>query len=70
MGQRLKTVLPNARIVIFIRNQTEMIASVYKQYVKEGGTHSPRRFLHPELYLSEYGFHPAHVPSFSFDHFE
>lgn len=67
---RLQATLPDANIVIFIRRQPEMIAAVYKQYVREGGTHTPRRFLYPERYLHETGFRPVYVPLFSFNHFE
>ena len=69
VANRIKTSLPNAKIVIFIRSQVDMIASVYKQYIKEGGTHSPRRYLFPHNYLSSSGFSPYHIPLFSFDHF-
>lgn len=70
IAQRLRTVLPDAEIVIFIRNQVDMIASVYKQYIKEGGTYSVDRYLHPYRYLPRSGFQPAKAPLFSFDHFD
>ena len=37
IGHRLKTIFPDARIVIFIRNQIDLIASAYGQYIKDGG---------------------------------
>ena len=70
MGNRLKLTLPNSQVVIFIRNQSDMITSVYKQYIEEGGTHAVTRYLHPYRYLSSSGFSPIKVPLFSFDHFE
>jgi hypothetical protein len=70
IGTRLKLTLPNSRVVIFIRNQVDMLGSVYKQYVEEGGTHAVTRYLHPYRYLSSSGFSPMKVPLFSFDHFE
>jgi hypothetical protein len=70
IGTRLKLTLPNSQVVIFIRNQLDMLGSVYKQYVEEGGTHSVTRYLHPHRYLSSSGFSPMKVPLFSFDHFE
>lgn len=70
VGHRLKAVFPDADVVIFIRNQLDMIGSVYKQYVKEGGTHGPERYLFPAKRLPQSGFQPAKVPLFSFDHFD
>ncbi|MFB4205482.1 hypothetical protein KBTX_03381 [wastewater metagenome] len=70
VAQRIHRTLPGARIVIFIRNQPAMIASVYKQYVKEGGTHGVNRYLHHAHYLHESGFQPAKAPLFRFEHFE
>jgi len=70
IGARIHSALPDARVVIFIRNQVEMIASVYKQYIKEGGTHGVGRYLFPERYLPRSGFQPAKCPMFSFDHFD
>jgi hypothetical protein len=67
---RIRDLLPGASVVIFIRNQVDMIASVYNQYVKEGGTHRPRRYLFHERYLSDSGFASRYAPLFSFDHFE
>jgi hypothetical protein len=67
---RIKEVLPDCSVVIFIRNQLSMISSVYSQYIREGGTHSPERYLFHEKYLSETGFSPRYAPLFSFDHFE
>ncbi|MEW6676317.1 MAG: hypothetical protein AB1421_00215 [Pseudomonadota bacterium] len=70
IGARLQATLPDAQVVIFIRNQVEMIASVYKQYIKEGGTYGVARYLFPDRYLPRSGFQPAKCPMFSFDHFD
>lgn len=70
LAGRIHRVLPEAEIVIFIRNQVDMVASVYKQYVKEGGTYSVNRYLFPYRYLPQSGFQPAKAPLFSFDHFD
>ena len=45
MALRLKATFPNPRIVLFLRNQVETIASWYYQYVRTGGSYSPKRFL-------------------------
>ena len=42
---RLNNILPEAKIMIFIRNQPDMIASTYLQYLKAGGTYSVTKFL-------------------------
>lgn len=70
IARRIREVLPDSDIVIFVRNQVEMIASVYKQYIKEGGTFSVNRYLYHGRYLPESGFQPAKAPLFSFDHFD
>jgi hypothetical protein len=70
VARRLHATLPGAEVVIFIRSQPEMIGSVYKQYVKEGGTHSPRRYLFPFDYLDPHGFSPKKSPYFAFQHFD
>lgn len=70
VAHRLHATLPEAEIVIFIRSQPEMIGSVYKQYVKEGGTHSPRRYLFPFDFLDPHGFSPKKTPFFAFQHFD
>lgn len=70
MAQRLKTVLPNADIVIFVRSQPSIIAASYSQYVKGGGTYSIRRYLFAEDYLRGARGEIAKSPRFTFDHFE
>jgi hypothetical protein len=45
IGHRLYDIFPDADIVIFIRNQIDIIASSYMQYVKAGGNYSVDRFL-------------------------
>ena len=45
LGQRLHDVFPEARIIIFTRNQTDLIASAYFNYVQNGGTYGINKFL-------------------------
>jgi hypothetical protein len=45
---RLKEVLPDGEIVLFIRNQFELINSSYFQYLRTGGTLSLKKFLFPK----------------------
>ncbi len=70
MAHRIHQVFPNARIVIFLRAQPEMIAACYQQYVRGGGTHSPRRYLWPVDSLSGAAAAQYKIPRFSFDHFD
>lgn len=70
MAERLHQVFPDATIVIFIRSQPEMVASCYQQYVRGGGTHSPQRYLFPDLYLHGAASEAHRVPRFCFDLFD
>jgi len=67
--RRLQTTLPDADIVIFIRNQIDMIASCYTQYIRGGGTHGITRYLFPKRYLTGALARSHKAPLFSFDHF-
>jgi hypothetical protein len=51
VAQRLHATLPDAQIVIFVREQVDAAASWYLQYLKEGGTALPRRYLFPDEYV-------------------
>jgi len=70
VAARIKAVLPDARIVIFVRSQVSMTAACYMQYVRGGGTHGLHRYLFPQLYLRGAYAQPFKVPRFSFDHFD
>ncbi len=58
---RLHRSFPDARIAVFVRNQTTMIASSYKQYIKGGGSRNIRGFLEPSKA-------PHKIPNFSLDY--
>lgn len=45
VADRLHSVAPQGRVLIFVRNQIEAMASLYVQYVKRGGNYGPRRYL-------------------------
>lgn len=64
LAGRIAAVLPSARILIVIRDQSEMVLSNYRQYVVDGGACSLNRYLHP----SREGH--WRVPTFSVAHFE
>lgn len=70
VAERINTVLPHARIVIFIRSQPSIVAASYEQYVRGGGTYSLRRYAFAQNYLkgARAEFHRA--PRFTFDHYE
>lgn len=68
--ERLHRVFPDATVTLLVRNQIDMIASVYLQYIKEGGTHRLDRYLQPRRYLHGSGFRQAKAPRFTFDHFD
>ena len=47
LSERLNQVFPEATILMVIRNQADIIASAYAQYIKDGGTISIKRYLYP-----------------------
>lgn len=62
-ANRLKEVFDEAIIVVFVRNQPDMIASCYRQYVKKGGNYSVSKYLFPKVKHNR-------IPAFSLGHFE
>lgn len=44
----LREIFPDGKVIIFIRNQKDMVASRYLQYIKGGGTHTIDKFLYGE----------------------
>jgi len=44
-AERLRGLMPRARIVLVVRRQDEMLRSVHAQYVNEGGTRPLREFV-------------------------
>ena len=51
VAHRIHAAIPEAEIIIFVREQVDAAASWYLQYLKEGGTASARRYLFPDEYL-------------------
>lgn len=49
---KLKKLFPEATIIIFLRNQVELIASAYIQYIKNGGNYSIDKYLNSESLFS------------------
>lgn len=70
VARRIKAVLPDARIVIFVRSQPSMIAATYQQYIRGGGTRSVGRYLFAERHLRGAAAEPYKIPRFSFAHFD
>lgn len=67
---RIHSVYPDAHIVIFIRNQLDMILSTYLQYIRGGGTRSLQRFLFPYSRGSLYRRRWYKKPMLTLDHFD
>lgn len=70
VAARIRSVLPDARIVIFVRSQVEMAEACYLQYVRGGGTHGLHRYLFPAAFLHGASAQPFKIPRFAFDHLE
>jgi len=64
-AERIKQVYPNAKIIITIRRQPEIIVSSYLQYIKGGGTNSTKQYLYHKDFRGINGF-----SQFAFQHFE
>ncbi len=45
IAARLARIAPAARILVVVRRQPDAIASAYRQFIRRGGTLSPRRYL-------------------------
>ena len=70
VARRIRQVLPDARIVIFIRNQFEICRASYAQYVSGGGTWGPRRYFETARHVRGALTRPWKAPVFEFEHFE
>lgn len=57
---RLKQVVPDARILITIRNQMAILPSIYMQYLRRGGTMRPDAFFAGTNEPGYFGFESAH----------
>lgn len=64
LARRIHAAAPDAQVVVFLRNQVDMIASVYRQYVRVGGTYGIDRYLH------HWGIRPNRAPLFDLGHFD
>lgn len=60
IARRIKNLLPNAKILIGIREQKSFILSIYYQYLEKGGVHSLKRYLNT--------IYDHKIPFFSRDH--
>ena len=54
---RLAATFPDSRVLVGIRDQTSMLVSLYKQYVKRGGTVSFRRYVAPPFPFGYLEYH-------------
>jgi hypothetical protein len=70
VAERISAVLPEALIVIFIRNQVDLAAALYRHYVREGGTYGPRRYLMPARHRADIARHPFKFPVFDLCHLD
>jgi hypothetical protein len=62
-ADRLAATLPDARVLIVIRRQVDLIVSCYKQFVDVGGGVSFRRYVQPVAWRPD-------LPIFRFEQFE
>ena len=55
----------NPKVIIFIRNQYDIITSSYLQYIKEGGNYSLKRYINHKDYIRS-----NRTALFSYSHFD
>lgn len=70
VARRIKAALPEAHIVIFIRNQFDICRASYAQYVSGGGTWGPRRYFDTARTMRGALTRPWKAPMFELEHFE
>ena len=70
IARRLNAVLPDARIVIFIRNQFDILRASYAQYVSGGGTFGAHRYFDTARWVRGALTRQWKAPGFQFEHFE
>lgn len=49
-AKRLQQLFPDAQIILFIRNQPDIISSAYSQYIKAGGTLNANQYIETLMY--------------------
>jgi len=70
MARRIHATLPDARIVVFIRNQFDILRASYTQYVAGGGTFSQKRYFGGMRHCHGALTHPWKAPAFEYEHFD
>ena len=63
LANRIAQVFPEGKVLIIIREQKSIIASTYKQYVRNGGVCSLLHYLYPPR-------SDGRIPLFNFEYFE
>ncbi|MCA3255575.1 MAG: hypothetical protein INF91_08165 [Alphaproteobacteria bacterium] len=69
VAMRLAATIPDAQIVILVREQAGLAAACYQQYLREGGTYGPRRYLFPGDYRHLTKERPFKTPRFEVSQF-
>ena len=59
-AERLKAIAPNARILISIRAQLQILPSIYMQYLSRGGTMSCKQFFEGRAWRGYFTFDAGH----------
>lgn len=69
VAERIHHAMPEAQIVVFIREQASAVTASYAQYVRSGGTRSARRYLDSQGEVSGARRFWYKVPLFDLEHF-
>lgn len=70
MARRIHAALPDARVIVFIRNQIDILRASYAQYVSGGGTWGQARYFDSASRVRGALTRAWKAPVFEFEHFE
>ena len=70
MARRIHAALPDAQVVVFIRNQLDILRAAYAQYVSGGGTWGQARYFDSASRVRGALTRAWKAPVFEFEHFE
>ncbi len=56
ISKRLHKLFPNAKIIVGVRELKDLVISLYREYILEGGVHDFKHFLYNILVIEKYNY--------------